>query len=123
MKKSEIEELREYRRLKASGRMIILPEGFNDGDTVWFVGLDGRISSHMIIEWVVLTGRLFGKLAVAENESDYDHIFFSPEDIGSQVFKTKEEAEACLIEVEVPDDEDTEDVAFVVDKNGVVGCL
>ena len=123
MKKSEIEELREYRRLKASGRMIILPEGFNDGDTVWFVGLDGRISSHMIIEWVVLTGRLFGKLAVAENESDYDYIFFSPEDIGSQVFKTKEEAEACLIEVSVPDDEDTEDETFVVDKNGVVGCL
>ena len=110
MKKSEIEELREYRRLKASGRMVILPEGYNDGDTVWFVGLDGRISSHMIIEWVILTGRLFGKIAVSQedrdgNSYDCDYFFFSPEDIGVQVFKTKEEAEATQITVTIDDDE------------------
>lgn len=110
MKKTEIEELREYRRLKASGRMVILPEGYNDGDTVWFVGLDGRISSHMIIEWVILTGRLFGKIAVTQedrdgNSYDCDYFFFSPEDIGVQVFKTKEEAEATQITVTIDDDE------------------
>jgi hypothetical protein len=110
VKKSEIEELREYRRLKASGRMIIIPEGFDDGDTVWFVGLDGRISSHMIIEWVILTGRLFGKIAVSQedrdgNSYDCDYFFFSPEDIGVQVFKTKEEAEATQITVTIDDDE------------------
>ena len=122
MKKSEIEELREYRRLKASGRMIIIPEGFDDGDTVWFVGLDGRISSHMIIEWVILTGRLFGKLAVAENENDCEYFFFSPEDIGVQVFKTKEEAEATQIEVAIDDDETTI-VKLDIDENGDIKCL
>ena len=119
MKKSEIEELREYRRLKASGRMVILPEGYNDGDTVWFVGLDGRISSHMIIEWVILTGRLFGKIAVSQedrdgNSYDCDYFFFSPEDIGVQVFKTKEEAEATQITVTIDDDETMSEN----DKNG-----
>ena len=122
MKKSEIEELREYRRLKASGRMIIIPEGFDDGDTVWFVGLDGRISSHMIIEWVILTGRLFGKLAVAENENDCEYFFFSSEDIGVQVFKTKEEAEATQIEVVIDDDETTT-VKLDIDENGDIKCL
>ena len=90
--------------------MVILPEGYNDGDTVWFVGLDGRISSHMIIEWVILTGRLFGKIAVSQedrdgNSYDCDYFFFSPEDIGVQVFKTKEEAEATQITVTIDDDE------------------
>lgn len=127
MKKAEIEELREYRRLKASGRMVILPEGYNDGDTVWFVGLDGRISSHMIIEWVILTGRLFGKLAVAQedrdgNSYDCDYFFFSPEDIGVQVFKTKEEAEATQIEVVIDDDETTT-VKLDIDENGDIKCL
>lgn len=124
MKKTEIDELREYRKLKASGRMIILPEGYNDGDTVWFVGLDGRISSHMIIEWVILTGRLFGKLAVAKDERDgdsydCDYFFFSPEDIDVQVFKTKEEAEASLIEV-IPEDEEPVMVKLEMDENGEI---
>jgi hypothetical protein len=38
VKKSDIEELREYRRLKASGRLLIIPEGISDGDTVRLYG-------------------------------------------------------------------------------------
>ena len=92
MKKTDIEELREYRNLKASGRLLIIPEGMKDGDTVWtFSVKDGRVSSHMIIEWVVVTGRLFGKIAL-----DDDYSLFSPDDIGKTVFPTKEAAEEML---------------------------
>ena len=98
MKKDEIEELREYRRLKASGRMIILPEWAKDGDTVWYIEPTGRISSHLIVEWVIITGRLFGKFVIARNEDDYWYEFFSPEeDFGVRVFLTKEEAEAAAL--------------------------
>ena len=97
MKKNEIEELKEYRRLKASGRLFVLPEGLNDGDTIWYVDVNGRVSSHMIIEWVVFAGRLFGKFVVAENGEDSDYCFFSSDDIGINVFKTKEEAEAAAL--------------------------
>ena len=94
VKKTEIDELRDYRRLKASGRLIIIPEDLKDGDTVWVIA-DGRVSSHMIVEWIVVTGRLFGKVAIFSNESDYDYLLFAPEDIGVSVFSTKEEADAA----------------------------
>lgn len=110
MKKAEIEELREYRNLKASGRLFVIPEGLKDGDTVWVV-TDDRISSHMIVEWVIVTGRLFGKVAIASNEEDFDYLLFAPEDIGIFVFRTKEEAEASLIENGMnPPEEEVADV-------------
>lgn len=92
MKKTDIEELREYRNLKASGRLLIIPEGIKDGDTVWTFSVEnGRVSSHMVIEWVVVTGRLFGKIAL-----DDDYALFSPDDIGKTVFPTKELADEML---------------------------
>ena len=97
MKKHEIEELKRYREAEASGRLFILPDGLNDGDTIWYVDIDGRVSSHMIIEWVVFAGRLFGKVVVAKNKEDSDYYFFCTDDIGIHVFKTKEEAEAAAL--------------------------
>lgn len=118
MKKNEIEELKEYRRLKASGRLFILPEGLNDGDTIWYVDVNGRVSSHMIIEWVVFTGTLFGKFVVAENEEDSDYCFFSSNDVGIHVFKTKEEAEtAAMLQKEMTAPE----IVFVAPEAEVFG--
>ena len=92
MRKTEIEELRKYREAKASGRLLIIPEGINDGDTVWTFSVeDRRVSSHMVIEWVVVTGRLFGKIALND-----DYALFSPDDIGKTVFPTKELADEML---------------------------
>lgn len=92
IKSADVEELREYREAKASGRLFVIPEGLKDGDTVWYLRLaTERISSHMIIEWVIVTGRLFGKIAVED-----DYMLFSPDDIGVDIYRTKEEAEEAL---------------------------
>ena len=96
-RKVDIEELKKYREAEAAGRLFILPDGLNDGDTIWYVDINSRVSSHMIIEWVVFAGRLFGKFVVAENEEDSDYCFFSSDDIGVHVFKTKEEAEVAAL--------------------------
>ena len=118
VKKREIEELKRYREAEASGRLFILPDGLNDGDTIWYVDVNGRVSSHMIIEWVVFAGRLFGKFVVAKDEEDSDYCFFSSDDVGINIFKTKEEAEmaailqeemtALEIELAIPEEEVSE---------------
>lgn len=106
-KNADIEELRTYRELKASGRLFIIPEGMKDGDTIWHLDISTfRISSHMIIEWVIVTGRLFGKIA-----NDDDYILFSPEDIGTWIFTSPEEAEEAVQlykEIEIIADEPEE---------------
>lgn len=121
IRSADVEELREYRKAKSSGRLFILPEGWIDGDVIWKLDIStSRISSHMIIEWLILTGRLFAK--IAENE---DFILFSPDDIGVSVFKTKEEAEAaleawnevCLIAEEVSANNEEEEEADIVGDN------
>lgn len=94
MKKSDVEELRTYRQAKASGRLFIVPEGLKDGTSVWTIDHDGnRVVEHMIIEWVILTGRLFGKIVVSD---DGETGLFTQEDFGITVFKTKDEAESVL---------------------------
>lgn len=103
-KNADIEELRAYREAKASGRLFIIPEGMKDGDTIWHLDITTlRISSHMIIEWVIVTGRLFGKIAY-----DDDYVLFSPDDIGISIFRTQEETEEVVQlykEIEVVVDE------------------
>ena len=107
MKNSDIEELREYRRLKSAGRLYVVPEGMNDGDTIWFCNpLTRRVTSHMIIEWVILSGRLWGKIS---NEGE--DLLFALSDIDLHVFRTKEEAErqAELFEKELMPEPETEE--------------
>ena len=107
MKKSDIEELREYRRLKASGRLLIIPEGISDGDTVYLVEPEkNRVSSHMLIEWLVFGGRLLGKIAL-----DDDYYMFAPEEIGYVIFTDKAEADERLRDIRekyYPDPEEEE---------------
>lgn len=83
------EELKKYRSLKKTGRLIILPENMDDGDLIWRLGLDGNISQHMLVNWIVFTGRLFGKISV-----DGEEELFEPSDIDRWIFRTREEAEA-----------------------------
>jgi len=82
------EELKRYRSLKKTGRLIILPENLDDGDLIWRLGLDGNITQHMLVNWIVFTGRLFGKISVNGEEE-----LFAPEDIDRWIFRTREEAE------------------------------
>ena len=118
MKKREIEELKRYREAEASGRLFILPDGLNDGDTIWYVDINGRVSSHMIIEWVVFAGRLFGKFVVAKDEEDSDYCFFCSDDVGVHIFKTKEEAEtSAMLQKEMTAPE----IVFVVPEEEVFG--
>lgn len=83
------EELKRYRSLKKTGRLIILPENLDDGDLIWRLGLDGNITQHMLVNWIVFTGRLFGKISINGEEE-----LFAPEDIDRWIFRTREEAEA-----------------------------
>ena len=83
-------ELRSYREAKSDERLFILPPGFKDGADVWVLDpIYGEISKHLLIEWIILMNKLYGKVSYWERNS----LLFSPNDIGKTIFLTQKDAE------------------------------
>lgn len=91
-----LKELKEYKELESDGKLVKLP--YKVGDILYYINgpyiLDAEVIEFWIDEcevWNILTN-------VYQNRDTYE-LQVNPENIGSKVFLTKEEAEEKLKEI------------------------